>query len=195
MAKVEYTKTSGFGRHAVIGDQKIKDGDVLCITWPDGHEQIAKVTVVQKNKNTRGSVTVYDEVPRLYIRHRKVKIPIDLPIDVEASFFQDEVPDWVNHINFWDNSVLLPEEQIIEVLKEDNPDNYIVGVRVPQRKNGVTIWLGTGRKVLVPFSFFTTNGIGTTPDFDDIEPTDWGQALRLGDYEVAVTTILKQLEG
>lgn len=191
MKKIEYSNTTGFNRHAKLDGQKIENGDVLCLKWPDGHDQITKVRVAKKNAQVRGSVTFYDEVPYIKIRHRGIETEIELPDGIEASFFSDTVPKWVKHISMWEDALLLPEEQIVEVLKTRDPGSYIIASRVPIRRNGVIVWLGNGRKLEIPRSFFKVGGCGTKPDFDDVQPTDWGGALRLGDYEVGTDSILQ----
>lgn len=58
----------------------------------------------------------------------------------------------------------------------------------------VTLHLGNWDLVILPCSLFETSGDGITPDFNDVEITDWGQTLRLGEYEASVEALINDVK-
>lgn len=51
-----------------------------------------------------------------------------------------------------------------------------------------------GNPLTVPFVAFETSGDGTIPDFDRFSVVDFGQTIRLGDYEAASDAVLRDFD-
>jgi len=88
-------------------------------------------------------------------------------------------------------SGFLPPEELAEVLQADNGKDLFIGGSVDTTTKTITLWRGNSLEPLtVPFSAFIPAGDGAQPDFSDFSVTDYGQTVRLGDYEAAVDAIL-----
>jgi hypothetical protein len=56
------------------------------------------------------------------------------------------------------------------------------------------LFRGNGTSVIAPFSIFKPSGTGLAPDFTNLEIIDWGQTVKLGEYEASTTGILYDLD-
>lgn len=82
---------------------------------------------------------------------------------------------------------LLPVDQLAEVLDSaDRADLLIGGFATP---HAVVLYRGDLRSLVVPCDWFSTRPAGT-PDFRRLAIVDYGQTVRLGDYEVATEALL-----
>lgn len=93
-----------------------------------------------------------------------------------------------------DGTSLLPVEALAEVLDSPRRDELFIGGVVDGQDRVVVLYRGTLEPLLVPADWFTPSGNGTRPDFDDFEVTDFGQTVRLGDYESSVDAILYEFD-
>jgi hypothetical protein len=89
---------------------------------------------------------------------------------------------------------LLAKEQVLEVLKADHPDHLFIGGYVDHDDQQVVLYRGNIEPLFVPFSWFTDYESPISPDFSDFEITDFGQTVRLGDYEAANTAVLYEFD-
>ena len=80
--------------------------------------------------------------------------------------------------------------EIIEALEAPNTDELIVRAVVNFAIHYVHIWTGTGREVMIPFSYFEPSGDGTKPNFFNPKIIDGGLTLALGKYEAAADALL-----
>lgn len=53
---------------------------------------------------------------------------------------------------------------------------------------------GSGTSIAIPFSIFKVPGTGLKPDFDKLQFIDYGQTIKLGEYEAAVNAILYEID-
>ena len=84
----------------------------------------------------------------------------------------------------------IPAEELAEVLNSVNRANLFIGGFVNRATGAITFWRGSLESLTIPFSSFAKSGDGTAPDFDSLTVVDFGQTVRLGDYEAAVDAIL-----
>lgn len=89
---------------------------------------------------------------------------------------------------------LLPKDHILEVLKSEHPDHLFIGGYVDQDDQQVVLYRGNLEPLFVPFSWFTDYESPVTPDFRDFEITDYGQTVRLGDYEASNNAVLYEFD-
>ncbi|MCK5690087.1 helix-turn-helix domain-containing protein [Myxococcota bacterium] len=89
-----------------------------------------------------------------------------------------------------DSLHLAPLEEVLEILSSDKRGDYFIGGRVDHEDSVLILNRGDFESLVVPFSFFKPGGDGTRPDFSDFEVIDFGQALRLGEYEATTDVIL-----
>lgn len=89
---------------------------------------------------------------------------------------------------------LLPVEQIVEVLSSPSrADLFIGGAAAPSYKS-VVLYRGDLSPLVVPASVFKPTPGGPRPDFARLEVVDFGQTVRLGDYEAAADAILYEVD-
>lgn len=84
---------------------------------------------------------------------------------------------------------LLPEDRIFAVLAEKHPEEYFVGAGYNEDDDAIVVYRGNLRTVTVSVDQFEANP-RAEPDPADLEIVDWGQTLRLGDYQVSADAIL-----
>lgn len=90
-----------------------------------------------------------------------------------------------------DDIDLLPEQQIFAVLAEDHPEDYFIGAGYNEDDDAVVVYRGDLRALSLSTSDFEANP-QAEPDPTDLEIVDFGQTLRLGDYQVPADAILME---
>lgn len=93
-----------------------------------------------------------------------------------------------------DDVRLLPEEVLAEVLESDERDDRFIGVMVDSEDQAVILYRGNLEQVVEPFSAFPVRSSYPEPDFTDVEVTDFGQTVRLGEYEASTSAILYEVD-
>ena len=89
----------------------------------------------------------------------------------------------------------LPPDQLAEVLsapKERARDLFIGGLVDPQSKT-LALVRGDLSRLVVPFSIFRASG-NAKPDFGRFDVDDYGQTIRLGNYEAGADFVLYALD-
>ncbi len=88
----------------------------------------------------------------------------------------------------------LPPRELAEVLaSEDRHDLFVAGfVDLPTET--LTLYRGDFEKLSVPLSIFMSSGTGVEPDPSALELNDYGQTVRLGEYEAATDAILYEAD-
>jgi helix-turn-helix protein len=89
---------------------------------------------------------------------------------------------------------LLPLEELVEVLASRRRGEFFIGGVVDKQDEVVVLYRGNMEPLLVPTSWFEPSGNGVRPDFDDFGVTDFGQTVRLGEYEAAADAILYEFD-
>ena len=85
---------------------------------------------------------------------------------------------------------ILPVEELKEVLAAPHRDELFVGGVVDHANRLVVLFRGTLEPVIVSFGWFERRDPSSRPNFADFEVTDYGQTVRLGEYEAASDVIL-----
>ena len=88
----------------------------------------------------------------------------------------------------------LPPEELAVVLEAENRAELFIGGSVDHATKTMTLWRGNLKPLTVPFSAFEKSGDGVAPDFQDFSVRDYGQTIRLGDYEAASDAILYEFD-
>lgn len=92
------------------------------------------------------------------------------------------------------NNTALPLEEILEIINDTNAKNYVIGGQVDEKTRVVTLIRGDLSKLVVPFSIFRPSGIGVKPDFTRFSVEDFGQSIKLGDYEASVDAVFYEFD-
>jgi hypothetical protein len=85
---------------------------------------------------------------------------------------------------------IFPVEELKEVLAAPHRDELFVGGVVDHANRLVVLFRGTLEPVVVGFGWFERRNPTPKPDFADFEVTDYGQTVRLGEYEATADVIL-----
>ncbi|HUY87253.1 MAG TPA: helix-turn-helix domain-containing protein [Pirellulales bacterium] len=88
----------------------------------------------------------------------------------------------------------LPPEELAEALQAENRADLFIGGGADRASKTLTLWRGNLQSLTVPFSAFERSGDGLVPDFGKCSVTDYGQTIRLGDYEAAAEAILYEFD-
>ena len=89
----------------------------------------------------------------------------------------------------------LPSNEMIEVLASPNEEkkNLFVSGYVDFTLKQVVLFRGYGVGVSVPFDMFVPDA-KYSPDFEQFELIDYGQTVKLGEYEASTRSILYKLD-
>lgn len=93
-----------------------------------------------------------------------------------------------------DDVRLLPEGVLAEVLASEERDDRFIGVMVDAEDQAIILYRGNLEQVIEPFSAFPERVDYPAPDFTDVEVVDYGQTVRLGQYEAATSAILYEID-
>jgi hypothetical protein len=88
---------------------------------------------------------------------------------------------------------MLPFEQIVEVLRTERPNDYIIGGAIDLEDRVLLLYRGLLDALVVPLSWFTARR-GIKPDPNRFEVIDFGTAIRLGEYEASTDAILYEFD-
>lgn len=89
---------------------------------------------------------------------------------------------------------LLPTDELAEVLSSANRADLFIGAAVARADAAVILYRGNLEPLVVPLSWFRERADGPRPDLSDVAVTDFGQTVRLGDYEAATDAILYEFD-
>jgi hypothetical protein len=89
---------------------------------------------------------------------------------------------------------VLPIEELFEVRRHKNPENYVIGGQIDESTHTLTLVRGNLSRLVVPLSTFKTSGDGVTPNFNNFTVDDHGQTLKFGEYEAAVDSVLYEFD-
>jgi hypothetical protein len=89
---------------------------------------------------------------------------------------------------------LLPTDELAEVLSSADRADLFIGAAVARADAAVILYRGNLEPLVVPLSWFREPAEGPRPDFSDVAVTDFGQTIRLGDYEAATDAILYEFD-
>lgn len=89
---------------------------------------------------------------------------------------------------------LLLLEEIGEILaSQDSEDSFIGGV-VDKENGSVILYRGNLEPLTLPLSWFEAGPNSPQPNLDDFEIIDFGQTVRLGEFEAATEAILYEFD-
>lgn len=88
---------------------------------------------------------------------------------------------------------LLPIAELIEVLGADNRADLFVGGVVLTTQSAILLYRGNLEPITIPLDWFASRP-GSLPDVSKVAVTDYGQTVRLGDYEAATDAILYEFD-
>ena len=88
----------------------------------------------------------------------------------------------------------LPPGELAAVLSAANARDLFIGGSVDETSQTVTLWRGDLEALTVSFTAFEPSGDDVIPDFKRFSIMDFGQTIRLGEYEAASDAILYEYD-
>lgn len=85
---------------------------------------------------------------------------------------------------------LLAREELLEVLTSEERKDRFIAAAADKQARALLLLRGNLEPVIVPVGWFHRSRKGPKPDLDDCAVTDWGQTVRMGEYEAAADAIL-----
>jgi Helix-turn-helix domain len=89
---------------------------------------------------------------------------------------------------------LLPPVQIAEVFASPQREDLFIGGSVDEEGRMVVLYRGNLESLAVPLNWFSSSSGGTSADATDFAITDFGQTVRLGQFEAAADAILYEFD-
>lgn len=88
---------------------------------------------------------------------------------------------------------MLPYDELTEAMLSENSERLITGGSVDFNNRAVFLYTGKMKRLIVPFDWFVSffRPIPIVPDFNDLQIIDYGQTVRLGEYEASTPAILE----
>lgn len=90
--------------------------------------------------------------------------------------------------------VMLPVEQLADVLKQSNRSDFCIGGSVDPDHRMVVLVRGDLDVLSVPMTSFEATADGVKPDFGDFDVIDFGQTLRFGEYHASFDAVLYECD-
>ncbi|HEU4578271.1 MAG TPA: helix-turn-helix transcriptional regulator [Polyangiaceae bacterium] len=92
-----------------------------------------------------------------------------------------------------DGVKLLPIDEMAEVLAAPHREDLFIGGAVDTIDRALVLYRGSLEPLVVPLAWFARSG-GPRPDPEDFEVADFGQTIRLGEFEAAADAILYEFD-
>lgn len=94
---------------------------------------------------------------------------------------------------------LLPKQELEEVLRSGERDELAIGVTVDTATDAVVVYRGSLDRLVVPSEWFRSRARGREDvagrfDLEAARPTDYGQTLQFGAFEVSVGALLYEFD-
>jgi hypothetical protein len=89
---------------------------------------------------------------------------------------------------------LLPIEEILEIIASPEREDYFIGGLVDKDHDSVILYRGDVNPITLPLSWFEAGPNSPQPNPDDFEIIDFGQTVRLGDFEAGTDAILYEFD-
>jgi hypothetical protein len=91
---------------------------------------------------------------------------------------------------------VLTQDELMNLmsLSTEKRHNYLISGYADFDNKHIMCFRGSGTSFVIPFSIFKPSGTGLEPDFEQLEFIDYGQTIKLGEYEASVHGILYDLD-
>ena len=93
-----------------------------------------------------------------------------------------------------DGLKLLPIEEIAEILGSPDSEDYFIGGIVNTAIDSVVLYRGNLAPITLPLSWFEAGPNSPQPNPDDFEIIDFGQTVRMGEFEAGTEAILYEFD-
>ena len=93
-----------------------------------------------------------------------------------------------------DGLKLLPLEEIAEIFASPESEDYFIGGIVDKENDSVILYRGNIEPITLPLSWFKAGPNSPQPDPGDFEVIDFGQTIRLGNFEAGTDAILYEFD-
>ncbi len=93
-----------------------------------------------------------------------------------------------------DSLKLLPNEELAEVLVSPNREELFIGGAYDQTGDAVLLYRGNVEPLVVPRAWFANQNSKAKVNVRALEVTDYGQTVRLGEFEASADSILYEFD-
>jgi hypothetical protein len=93
-----------------------------------------------------------------------------------------------------DGLKLLPIEEIAEIIGLPDSEDYIIGGIVNLANSSVVLYRGNLAPITLPLAWFEAGPNSPQPNPDDFEIIDFGQTIRMGEFEAGTEAILYEFD-
>lgn len=93
-----------------------------------------------------------------------------------------------------DGLTLLPIEEIAEILGLPDSEDYFIGGIVDKANDSVILYRGNLVPITLPLHWFEAGPDSPHPDPDDFEIIDFGQTVRMGEFEAGTEAVLYEFD-
>jgi len=97
---------------------------------------------------------------------------------------------WFEFVVKKDGYKFLPREDLFDVLTSEHCEDRFIGISADKEAGAIVLLRGNLDPLVVPAAWFRSAPGGTRPSLDDYEITDWGNTIRLGEYEASADAVL-----
>ncbi|PKB58954.1 MAG: hypothetical protein BZY83_04175 [SAR202 cluster bacterium Casp-Chloro-G2] len=93
-----------------------------------------------------------------------------------------------------DQLKLLPLGEIAEIFASADSEDFFLGGTIDKANDSVILYRGNLEPITLPLSWFEAGPNSPQPDPDDFEIIDFGQTVRLGEFEAGADAILYEFD-
>jgi hypothetical protein len=102
---------------------------------------------------------------------------------------------WFRHVVIRKDGIsLLPPTDLLEVIQAENRDELFIGGAFDARDKMVILYRGSVDPIVVPLEWFREHHGGVRVDPGKLTVIDYGQTVKLGDYEAGADAILYEFD-
>jgi hypothetical protein len=83
----------------------------------------------------------------------------------------------------------IPLQELVEILRTKHPADFCIAAQWIEQARSVALWRGDFSVLTIPHAWFQTDGAPET-DPTRLSVEDYGQTIRMGDYEAAFDAVL-----
>jgi len=88
---------------------------------------------------------------------------------------------------------VLPIDELVQILRSENRRDFVIGKVITERAE-LVLYRGNLEQFTVPLAWFVSPTSGRPSDPKRFAVINYGQTIRLGEYEASVDAILQQVD-
>jgi len=97
-------------------------------------------------------------------------------------------------VSVGDGVRVLPTAELVDVLGSDHRSDLFIGGIVMPTRSEILLYRGNLEPITIPLDWFAPRPGSAAPDLSKFSVTDYGQTIRLGEYEASADAILYEFD-